>query len=284
MPTKIEWAEESWNPVTGCTKISEGCIHCYAERMAKRLAGRAGYPADNPFQVTLHPDKLAQPLHWRKPRRVFVCSMGDLFHDAVPYEAIDDVMRIIGRCYIENRGHTFMILTKRPQRMRHYFTKGMFMLHDRKGQSAHGGWADWDKDTPWSNLWLGVTAENQQRANERIPILLDTLAAVRFVSAEPLLEEMYLCEWFPEYDYRPTYTYYQKAYPGIGDKPIKIRDGLDWVIAGAETGPGARHMDYDWARSLRDQCDAYGVPFFFKKDSHGSHLLGGRLYEEYPHV
>jgi protein gp37 len=271
MATKIEWAEETWNPITGCTKISEGCQHCYAERMAKRLRGRFGYPADEPFRVTLHPDRLEQPLRWRKPRRVFVCSMGDLFHDAVSYGFIDGVMRTIGICHLENRGHKFLILTKRPKRMLHYFTRGMFMLHDRKGQSNHGGWADWNKDEPWSNLWLGVTVENQQRADERILILLQTPAAVRFVSMEPMLGSTDLGRACP-------CGYYCDESVGHVDHPFwtpGIKPGIGWVIVGGETGPSARPMHPDWVRSIRDQCMEAGVSFFFKQWGEWAPWLSG---------
>jgi len=172
MPTRIEWAEETWNPVTGCTTLSEGCAHCYAQRMAKRLAGRNGYPADSPFQVTLHPDRLQVPMHWRKPRRVFVCSMGDLFHEDVPDRFIDEVWWIMGLA----SQHTFMVLTKRAQRMRN--------------------WIQASSDaSPLANVWLGVTAENHACASKRIPELLLTPAVRRFVSCEPLLGPVDLSWW-----------------------------------------------------------------------------------------
>ena len=230
MPTKIEWCEESWNPITGCTPISEGCVHCYARRMAQRLKGRYGYPEDDPFRVTFHPDKLDEPLKWKKPRMIFVCSMGDLFHEDVPYHWITNILNIAHICY----RHTFLILTKRPQNAVEYFKKRLSM---------------W----PFRNVWLGVTAENQQRADERVPILLQIPAAKRFVSIEPMLgpvDVSYPLNGGPEQN---GYGEWYQTFPP-----------LDWVILGGETGPGARPMHPDWARSVRDQCQAADVPFFFK--------------------
>lgn len=244
MPSKIEWTDETWNPITGCSPISEGCAHCYAKRMATRLRGRHGYDKDEPFKVTVHKDKIMQPYHWKKPRRIFVCSMGDLFHEDVSARFIDDV-------YFGMRGntrHTFMLLTKRPEHMRHY-VETWFM---------HG---------EFSNIWLGVTAENQKCADERIPILLDIPAAVRFVSVEPMLRRVDL-RWY----LRPRK--YQIDQPKI--------PALNWVICGAETGPGKRPMNLGWARDLRDQCIREDVPFFFKKDSGGNHELDGKIWEEFP--
>lgn len=260
MATKIEWADETWNPVTGCTPISPGCKNCYAQRMARRLAGRHGYPeAPYHFDVTLHPDRLDQPLKWKKPRMIFVCSMSDLFHDDVP----DDFIISVFARMTALREHSFQLLTKRPERMRD------FVMRRVPGIGA------------WDNIWFGVTAENQAAANERIPPLLQ-IPAVRFVSVEPMLGSVYLIPYLPEYDYRPTHEYYRALYPGMGDQPVKLRDGLDQVICGAETGPGKRPMKLDWARSIRDQCQEANVPFFFKCDSKGSRKLDGRLWEELP--
>ena len=220
MPTKIEWASESWNPVTGCTPISEGCRYCYAKRMANRLRGRYGYPKDDPFKVTIHPDRLDQPLKWRKPKRIFVVSMGDLFHEDVKY---DWIRSILFTMYGGGRHHAYLILTKRPERMYDFFKHNM-----------PDYW-------PLSNVWLGVTCENQHAADERIPILLQIPATVRFVSCEPLLGEI-------DFSHLP-----------------ESGAELDWVIVGGESGPGARPMHPDWARSVRDQCQSAGVPFFFKQ-------------------
>jgi len=242
MPTKIEWATETWNPITGCTPISEGCKNCYAKRMAQRLAGRFGYPADDPFRVTLHPDKLDQPLRWKKPRRVFVCSMGDLFHEDVLEEWIDQVYEVIAN----TPQHTFQILTKRPERMARYIRIMSAAL---------------------PNVWLGVTAENQEQADKRIPVLLQIPAAVRFVSVEPMLEAVVIGDLLGDA--------YSSMHGGFAP-------GIDWVICGAETGSGARPMELDWARDLRDQCVSAEVPFFFKRDSNGNRELDGQLWEQYP--
>jgi protein gp37 len=254
MPTKIEWAHETWNPITGCTPISEGCQNCYAKRMAKRLAGRYGYPKDDPFQVTFHPDRLNEPFKWRKPRMVFVCSMGDLFHKDVPAGWIYDVFQVMEKC----PQHTFMILTKRPARMEHMImgvVTGMGIEHRK-------------------HIWLGVTAENQQRADERTPILLQITAAVRFISVEPMLGPIAL-NWL-QGDEMPTPDCFGRR------RAINGFDGIDWVICGAETGPRKRSMKMSWAELLRNQCMFYGIPFFFKKNSYGGRDLAGKIWEEYP--
>lgn len=272
--TRIEWCDRVWNPISGCSHSgSPGCDHCYARRMAQRLKGRFGYPADDPFRVTLHRDRLEEPWRWRKRSRVFICSMGDLFHEDVPHRFIQDVINALylGPKDLWNETpHTYIVLTKRPERMRDFF----------------GDWTpeDWND---WPHLWLGVTAENQQRADERIPILLQIPAKVKFVSIEPMLGSVDLDGYL-----EPQCC----TVADPGGEP-----GLDWVIAGGETGPGARPMNPDWVRSLRDQCQNAGVSFFFKKwndskeqrnilaednavtwwENHGR-LLDGRLWEEYP--
>jgi len=177
--TKIEWTNFTWNPCSGCTKISAGCKNCYAERMAKRLAGKYGYPEQpHHFDVTLHPDKLNQPYKWRKPRRIFVCSMGDLFHEDVGFEYILKVWKVMAI----NNHHTFQILTKRPEQM----LKFVQWL----AGADHISIAEFPQ-----NVWIGVTAENQKTADERIPILLKIPAAVRFVSVEPMLERIDLSQY-----------------------------------------------------------------------------------------
>ena len=256
--TRIEWAEVVWNPVSGCTPISEGCQNCYAKRMANRLRGRCGYPADDPFRVTLHPEKLEEPLKWKKPRRVFVCSMGDLFHEQVPDEYIAKVWEVMSNA----SQHTFLVLTKRPQRMKDFLARLGWYIHDRDGYPMEAVLDEGGKYT-LKNVWLGVTAENQQRADERIPILLQIPAAVRFVSIEPMLGPVVIPEEWP-----------------------------DWVICGGETGPGARPIHPDWVRSLRDQCQVAGTPFFFKSwgewaehkvgKKKAGRLLDGRTWDEIP--
>jgi protein gp37 len=257
--TKIEWTQETWNVVSGCTKISPGCAHCYAERMARRLAGRCGYPErPHHFDVTLHPDKLDLPLKWRRPRTVFVCSMSDLFHEDVPRDFIDDVFGIMRRSFLSTfkdgfstgQHHIFQVLTKRPERMAKYLEHYYALNHEYH---------------PWPNIWLGVTAENQRAADERIPVLLQIPAAVRFVSVEPMLGAVGLSP------YLPYMTDSGALDPNTGAGINVEVPGLDWVICGGESGPGARPMHPDWARGLRDQCQAAGVPFFFKQWGAWSH-------------
>lgn len=246
--TKIPWAEKVWNPITGCTKISPGCQNCYAERMANRLRGRCGYPADEPFRVTLHPDRLEEPLRWRKPSMVFVCSMGDLFHEDVPFEFINRVFTTIGQC----QQHIFIILTKRPERMKVF-------IEDYYAYESPGGDEKGVHIQP--NVWLGVTAENQKQADKRIPVLIQIPAAVRFVSVEPMLEAVDLLND----DYLGGCIYCEICLEESPKTCIERDAKLDWVICGGESGPNARPMHPDWARNLRDQCQAAGVPFFFKQ-------------------
>jgi protein gp37 len=247
--TRIEWADAVWNPVTGCSKVSEGCDNCYAERMSKRLAGRCGYPAANPFKVTFHEDRLGDPLRWRKPKRIFVCSMGDLFHDDVPDEFIARIWWVMGQCagYLDpsrHRPHTFLVLTKRASRMKDWI-RGWCEPHTRKRWvESFGAVYDWESGPRYwpdvlPNVWLGVTAENQETADKRIPMLLQIPAAVRFVSCEPLLGPVGLAAY--------------------------ISNGIQWVIVGGESGPDARTVHPDWVRSIRDQCIAAEVPFLFKQ-------------------
>lgn len=232
--TKIEWAERVWNPVTGCDKVSPGCQNCYAERMAKRLRGRHGYPKDEPFKVTLHPDRLDQPLKWRKPSRIFVCSMGDLFHEDVPDEFIDQIFFKIVRA----KRHNFLILTKRPLRMWKYIET--FRVPITTG-SYH-------KD--FEHLWLGVTAENQEQADKRIPILLQIPAAVRFVSIEPMLEGISLAKWCHPEEEETTHIF---------------GETFDWVIVGAESGAKRRPPQIEWIENIVEQCRNADVPIFVKQ-------------------
>ena len=175
--TKIEWATHSWNPITGCDSVSIGCENCYAEKMAKRLKGRFGYPADEPFKVTYHPDKLTEPFKWKNPAIIFVCSMGDLFHKDVKKEHIDDILQVINA----NPQHNFLILTKRPKNIEdklYGVDQNHPMRFFRNGDSLE-------------NIWLEVTCENQDLAHKRIPILLKIPAKIHFVSYEPLLGPIY---------------------------------------------------------------------------------------------
>ncbi|MCL6446839.1 MAG: phage Gp37/Gp68 family protein [Armatimonadetes bacterium] len=249
--SKIEWTDYVWNPVTGCTPVSEGCRNCYAARYAKRLAGRCGYPKDNPFRIILHLERLNEPLRWKKPRRVFVCSMGDLFHPDVPDEFIKQVFNSMATDILQPCKHTYMVLTKRPERMLQFFEK-----YTTCGVA------------PWPNVWLGVTAENQEAADERIPILLQVPAAVHWVSCEPLLGSVDLSGWL-ELTWACPECGDMSGFVGercsCGEGVYVEQPRLNWVVVGGETGPGARPMHPDWVGSLRDQCQAAGVPFFFKQ-------------------
>jgi protein gp37 len=208
--TKIEWTDKTWNPVTGCTKISSGCAHCYAEVMARRLQamGQAKY-ADG-FRLTLHESKLLDPLVWKRPHTIFVCSMSDLFHQDVPDSFLDRVMGTI----MLTPWHRYQLLTKRAARMANYFSS---------------------REIP-KNAWLGVTVEDRAR-RERIDALRSLPATVRFLSCEPLLEDLDTVDL----------------------------TGIHWVIAGGESGPKARPMHKEWVESLKDQAEATGAAFFFKQ-------------------
>jgi protein gp37 len=244
--TSIEWtrsddgsAGSTWNPVTGCTKVSEGCDHCYAETFAERWRGVPGHPFEQGFDVRLWPERLTLPLQWRRPRRVFLNSMSDLWHEAVGADLIARVFAVIAVA----EQHTFQVLTKRPGRMHSLLGDEGFW--DQVGKaarlydpSAEAMAAIEGRLLP--NLWLGVSVETQKWVPVRLGKLAATsVAAVRFASCEPLLGELDIRRW--------------------------LADGLEWVIAGGESGPGARPMHPDWARSLRDQCLAAGVPYFFKQ-------------------
>ena len=295
--TRIEWTEYSWNPVTGCTPISEGCQNCYAKRMANRLRGRCGYPTDEPFKVTLHEDRLEEPLRWKKPRKVFVCSMSDLFHEDVPNEFIDYVFAVMGR----SQQHTFILLTKRPERMREYLQAGRYQqilniaYRLKYRPEGLGKGIDNPKDMRWwPNVWLGVTAENQQRADERIPVLLQIPAAVRFVSIEPMLGPIDLTKLIipitgpgssqpcaPE-TWRQInaltgddYQYDWKCH-GVGHQGPQ----LNWVICGSESGPNHRKTKIEWIRDLREQCISANVPFFFKQHGEWLHETQGIDFHE----
>ena len=234
----IEWTDATWNPVTGCTKVSPGCDHCYAERVTERFHGKGSFA-----KVTLHPGRLDQPLRWRRPRRVFVNSMSDLFHQDVPDELIVKAFAVMTLA----PQHTFQVLTKRHGRMRSLLS-GDFSgqitrtLLDDPQFARLGRWPVPSGGVSWPlpNVWLGVSVENQQWADIRIPELLHTPAAVRFLSCEPLLGPVNI----------PSQSFLRR---------------LDWVIVGGESGPNARPMHPQWARDLRDQCQAAGVPFFFKQ-------------------
>ena len=290
--TRIEWAEVVWNPVTGCSKVSPGCKHCYAERFSRRLAGRHGYPSDDPFRVTLHPERLEQPWMHGHGRRVFVNSMSDLFHRDVSDEFIGQVFKVMAK-YAQ---HTYLILTKRPERMLDWAEKAVVPCC---GCGWHGmpsvcnvcygsGRHPW-REHPYPWVWLGVSAETQEYADERVPLLLKTPAAVRFVSCEPLLGPINLQPWLRPVGWwcdacgcsvpSESVTYeetHDEGTGGCGEPVEHVEARLDWVIVGGETGPGARPMHPQWVRDIRDACQAAGVPFFFKQ--WGEHV-GGQVME-----
>lgn len=267
--THIEWSEATWNPITGCSLASPGCTNCYAMDLAgTRLAdhpsrkGLTKQVNDNHVwtgEVRFNEQWLDQPLRWKKPRMIFVCAHGDLFHESVPDEWIDRVFAVMALC----PQHTFQVLTKRSARMRVYMTTGRhveihsqtrsFGLHELKRHERMGPHVHRGALFPLPNVWLGVSVEDQSRADERIPDLLATPAAVRWISAEPLLGPVDINRFFD----CDSVTGCAEDGPYLG--------GLDWVVAGGESGKGARPMHPDWARSLRDQCAAAGVPFFFKQ-------------------
>ena len=230
--SKIEWTEATWNPVTGCTKVSQGCKHCYAETMAKRLKAMGNPRYQQGFALTLHRDLIDLPLRWKKPRTIFVNSMSDLFHEDVPATFIDTVFESMRQA----DWHRFQVLTKRTARLRKL-----------------GATLSWRP-----NIWMGVSVENREMTH-RINDLRAVPAAVRFLSLEPLLED-------------------------LGELDLS---GISWVIVGGESGVGARPMDPSWARSIRDQCSQSGTPFFFKqwggvRKSTTGRQLDGRTWNDMP--
>jgi protein gp37 len=233
----IEWTDATWNPVRGCTKISPGCKHCYAATFAERFRGVEGHPYEQGFDLRLVPEKLSEPLRWRTPKTIFVNSMSDLFHPSVP----DDYIEAVARVMVAAKWHTFQVLTKRADRLSQ-------LLNTTLRSAAIE-----------PHIWWGVSVENRKHGLPRIEHLRNTPARVKFLSVEPLLED-------------------------IGQ--IKLRN-IDWVIVGGESGPGARAMKEEWVISLRNQCKRKEVPFFFKqwggvRKKKNGRLLEGRTYDEYP--
>ncbi len=233
----IEWTDATWNPVRGCTKVSPGCKHCYAETFAERFRGVPGHPFEQGFDLRLVPGKVDEPLRWRESRRIFVNSMSDLFQDDVPASFVASV----GRVMEQANWHVFQVLTKRHERMR----------------TLLRGELEWMSRLP--HVWYGVSVEDKKHGLPRVRALRDTPAQVRFLSVEPLLEDLGRID--------------------LG--------GIDWVIVGGESGPGARPMEERWVLSIRDQCERSGVAFFFKQwGGKRKHLTGrtlqGRTYDELP--
>jgi len=262
----IEWTEATWNPVRGCSKVSEGCRNCYAMGVAYRFSGpgqpyeglvhKVGGKAEWTNRVYCVDELLDAPTRWKKPRRVFVNSMADLFHETVPMEFIWHVFAVMAAC----PQHTFQVLTKRPERMYSVLNDSdiEYEVGDRIGQYA----VSYDMTWPLPNVWLGVSAEDQATANERIPLLLETPASVRWMSAEPLLGPIDLTRLKVFRDGRLNAL---NGWAEFEDSDPQWGAALDWVVVGGESGPGARPMHPDWARNLRDQCFFNEVPFFFKQ-------------------
>lgn len=282
----IEWTESTWNPVTGCTKVSPGCAHCYAETFAERWRGTPGHPYEQGFDLKLWPDRLELPLRWRKPRRVFVNSMSDLFHEDVPDEFIAEVFAVMGSA----RRHTFQVLTKRPERMRALIRswKWRKLVARRLAEMPppRDAWAyiAWSDDDFFDNIWLGVSIENRRFVG-RANVLRETPAAVRFISAEPLLGPL---------------VHDDGCYPGCCcDNPwpmgwsdeyvgpqLDLAD-IDWLIVGGESGPRHRTADPDWVRDLRDTAMRSSTAFFFKqwggaRPKSNGRELDGRTWDEMP--
>lgn len=277
MTTAIEWTDATWNPIRGCSRVSEGCRHCYAERVAARFSG-PGQPYEGLANMTkvgpqwtgkirLVPEKLEQPLHWRKPRMVFVNSMADLFHEDVPEDFIDQVFAVMAL----TPRHTYQVLTKRPERMRDYmrgrdWSDAANEVHDRLIRRLDSPlFLQGEVVPPLLNIWLGVSSEDQATADERTPLLLETPAAVRWVSAEPLLGPI-------DFWGIPT------------DWP---ESSLRWVVVGGESGPGYRPMKIEWLESIVDECKQTNVPVFVKQDSGPRPGKQGRIpddlwIKEYP--
>lgn len=233
----IEWTDATWNPVRGCTKITSGCAHCYAETFAERFRGVPGHPYVQGFDLRLVPEKLTQPLQWRRSRMIFVNSMSDLFHEGVPDEYIVEVVRVMQQA----NWHTYQVLTKRSERMRDLLaTKLRFAAEE-------------------PHIWWGVSVENRAQGLPRVDHLRAAPAAVRFLSVEPLLES-------------------------LGSVNLT---GIHWIILGGESGPGARPLEKSWVVEIRDQCEAAGIPFFFKqwggtRKSKAGRELDGRTYDGIP--
>lgn len=237
--SEIEWTDATWNPIRGCTKISPGCAHCYAAVFAERFRGVPGHPYEQGFDLRLVPEKLLEPLRWQQSRMIFVNSMSDLFHEQVPDEYIEAVATVMQHA----DWHTYQVLTKRSSRLRD-------LLQTKLKTAAKA-----------PHIWWGVSVENRRVGLPRIQDLQQTSARVRFLSVEPLLED-------------------------LGQLELT---GLNWMIIGGESGPGARPLKRDWVLSLKNQCRAAGVRFFFKqwggvRKSETGRTLRGRTYDEFPSV
>lgn len=289
--SKIEWTDVTWNPIRGCSIVSKGCTNCYAMKQAHRSSGKGGayegltkLTNGGPVwtgKIKLVHELLDRPLHWKKPRRVFVNSMSDLFHEDVPDEFIASVFAVMR----DARSHTFQILTKRPNRAFDLLNDPEFYEYVEERSSVHETetmFSIYKKmeqfvppKPPYPNVWLGVSIEDQQTADERIPLLLQTPAAVRWISAEPLLGPIDLTNiQLPEepadqilktINAPSVLDVLNKTVVGNIGLEHNIKHGVAWVVTGGESGPGARPSHPDWFQSLRDQCVAADIPFFFKQ-------------------
>jgi protein gp37 len=235
--SEIEWTDATWNPVRGCSKVSPGCAHCYAEVFAERFRGVPGHPYEQGFDLRLVPEKLLEPIRWRQPRMIFVNSMSDLFHEDVPDEYIEAAALVMQRA----SWHTYQVLTKRSSRLRN-------LLRTKLKAAAKA-----------PHIWWGVSVENRRVGLPRVDDLRRSLARVRFLSVEPLLEDL---------------------------GPLQL-DGINWVIVGGESGAGARPLELDWVTSIQRQCRRDRIPFFFKqwggvRKSENGRSLDGRTYDEFP--
>lgn len=266
--TGIAWTDATWNPVTGCTKVSDGCTNCYAETLALRLQAMGSPKYADGFAVRTHERALAIPLRWREPRRVFVNSMSDLFHVDVPTEFIDRVFAVMAL----SPWHTYQVLTKRPQRAANYLNNVPRVLTAIMAQmQTLTGQTDAALTWPLPNVWIGTSVEDQ-RAAHRIDALLRCPAAVRFLSCEPLIGPLSIERWLT-----PKFPPGDPRYEESGGR------GVDWVIVGGESGPGFRPLDLDWARALRDECAAGAVSFFFKQVGGARPTSGGCLLDGVEH-
>ena len=301
----IAWTDTTWNPIRGCSKVSQGCKNCYAETMAVRFSG-PGMPYADVItngrwngKAVMVPARMADPLRWQRPRLVFVNSMSDLFHESLTNEQIAAVFGVMASA----PQHTFQVLTKRPERAREWFAwyegdsgAGASALAAVYAAREHGVSVGWPVvhnrevvETPWPlpNVWLGVSVEDQKTADERIPLLLQCPAEVRWLSAEPLLGPVSISNHipmlFPVRDPMKHRTEWESV-------PVAFGPVVDWVVVGGESGAGYRPMELAWARSLRDECKAAEVPFFMKQIvEHGRKLEFGDFptdlqVREYPEV
>lgn len=291
--TKIEFADYSYNPIVGCSKVSEGCAHCYAQAMVNRFPRMTGvwpeeqwedYQSPNGWDGKAHffPERLAEPFHLRpgknRPHRIFVCSMSDLFHESIVNEEIAAVFGVMAA----TPRHQYVVLTKRMKRAVEWFNEiddvdKTFMLHACYSCLYNIGRVETNEEyRPWPlpNVIICASVENQKTADERIPLLLQIPARWRGVSVEPCLSGIDLSEWLSPCEYTGV------EYMGVAETCSGESD-LDLVICGAETGPRKRSFRDEWAMDLRDQCKAAGVPFFFKKDGHGNGSLCGVEYHEW---